>query len=124
CNLYRCTYDVAGTPVSAILKIARDAADNDLVANETRVLRHLAASPLFGKYAPYIPTLVEAFRYQQDADVTNRQANVLRFVDGLYSLAEVARAYPAGVDPRDMVWIWRRLLVALGFLHRSGVIHG
>jgi serine/threonine protein kinase len=124
CNLYRCTYDLDGKPVAAILKIARDPADNDLVANETRVLRHLSASPSFDTYRPYIPALVEAFRYQHNTGAMFRQANVLRFVDGLYSLAEVARAYSDGVNPRDVAWIWRRLLVALGFLHRSGVIHG
>ena len=33
-------------------------------------------------------------------------------------------AYPDGVDPRDVAWMWRRLLVALGLAHRAGVVHG
>ena len=33
-------------------------------------------------------------------------------------------AYPRGIDPKDMAWMWRRLLVALGFAHASGIIHG
>ena len=41
----------------------------------------------------------------------------------LVSLAEVAQAYPQGVDPRDAAWMWRRLLVALGFAHRAALVH-
>ena len=41
-----------------------------------------------------------------------------------FSLAEVRRAYPAGVDARQMAWIWRRLLIALGHAHDRDVVHG
>ena len=34
------------------------------------------------------------------------------------------RARPDGLDPRDVAWMWRRLLVALGLAHRAGVVHG
>ncbi len=45
-------------------------------------------------------------------------------LDGFRSLTEVGTAYPDGVDPRDAAWMWRRLLVGLGFAHRAGVLHG
>jgi hypothetical protein len=32
--------------------------------------------------------------------------------------------YPDGIDPRDMAWMWRRVLTALGFAHINGLIHG
>jgi hypothetical protein len=124
CLLYRCRGGADGAGAPAILQIVRDPADNDLVANEARALRRLASSPLYAAYRAYVPGLVDAFRYPGVADGVERRANVLTYVDGLCSLAEVAEAYPAGLDPRDVAWIARRLLVALGFLHRSGVIHG
>ena len=53
-----------------------------------------------------------------------RRASLRERAGGWYTLAEVRRAYPMGVDPKDMAWMWRRLLVALGFAHLNGVIHG
>jgi serine/threonine protein kinase len=43
---------------------------------------------------------------------------------GFRSLSEVRDAFPGGVDPRDAAWMWRRLLVAVGAAHRTGLIHG
>jgi serine/threonine protein kinase len=44
--------------------------------------------------------------------------------DELYTLEDVRAAHPAGLDARDVAWIWRRLLSVLGFAHTQGVIHG
>ena len=41
--------------------------------------------------------------------------------DLVVNLGDIASG---GVDPRDAAWMWRRLLVALGFAHRAGVLHG
>jgi hypothetical protein len=48
----------------------------------------------------------------------------IRSPDELYTLAEVRAAYPAGLDGRDVAWIWRRLLYVLGFVRAQGVSHG
>ncbi len=40
------------------------------------------------------------------------------------SLADVLRAKPSGIEPRQTVWVWRRLLEVIAFLHASGVVHG
>jgi hypothetical protein len=59
-----------------------------------------------------------------------RLATVLKYHDGiagpddLYSLQDVRAAYPSGVDPRDMAWMWRRLLTILGYVHQRGLVHG
>jgi hypothetical protein len=42
----------------------------------------------------------------------------------LHTLDEVRRAFPGGVEPRQAVWIWRRILETLSLLHQSGVVHG
>ncbi|HEY7215207.1 MAG TPA: hypothetical protein VIC28_11290, partial [Thermoanaerobaculia bacterium] len=51
---------------------------------------------------------------------------VLRWEDGfVHTFEDVRRAYPRGIDPRPSIWIWRRILELLAFLHyTSGFIHG
>ena len=62
--------------------------------------------------------------YRDESTGVDRAVNVLRAEPGLVSLAAVLAACPSGLDGRDVAWIWRRLLVALGVAHRAGVIHG
>ncbi len=54
-----------------------------------------------------------------------REALAVRHASGfVHTLEDVSRAYPRGVDPRHAVWIWRRTLELLGFVHASGWSHG
>ncbi|GAB2944387.1 hypothetical protein GCM10027280_36480 [Micromonospora polyrhachis] len=105
------------------LKLPRDPTNNDLMEREAIALRTLAerGDP---RYLPYVPRLVETFRHRDPATAARRLINVVATAPGLHSLAEVHRAYPHGLDPRDAAWMWRRLLVALGLAHRAGVVHG
>jgi hypothetical protein len=41
-----------------------------------------------------------------------------------HTLADVKRAHPDGVDGRTAVWMWRRILELLAWLHASDVAHG
>lgn len=106
-----------------LLKIARDPADNDLIDRELAALTQLRARG-DARLLAYIPRLAGSERQRDPATGTVRRATILDRLDGFVSLGEVSRAYPAGLDPRDAAWIWRRLLVALGVAHRAGVIHG
>ncbi len=125
CNLYHCTHIFDGKETAAIFKVARQPADNDLVANEAAVLQHLASSQEYKQFHAYIPQVVDTFDYRDPSSPAPRRVNVLAFEAGQYfSLQEVRAHYPQGVDPKDMAWMWRRLLIALGFAHACGVIHG
>jgi serine/threonine protein kinase len=44
----------------------------------------------------------------------------LERLNGFVPLSRITTA----VDPRDATWMWRRLLVGLGWAHRAGVVHG
>ncbi|WP_238438447.1 protein kinase family protein, partial [Frankia nepalensis] len=136
---------MAGTDESrCVVKIARSAGDDDLVAREAAALRRLArlGDP---RYAAYVPRLVDTVRFREgQAPGATRRANVLGLLGGLsprvpspssrnrelgrpddfVTLAQARAAYPAGLDPRDVAWMWRRLLVAIGYAHRAGVAHG
>ncbi|UGQ13290.1 molecular chaperone DnaJ [Yinghuangia sp. ASG 101] len=122
--LYKVTYaDKDGSEVRALLKMPRSVADNDLMAREATALARIAREG-DRKYAAYVPALIESFRHRDADNGNERRANVIERVRGFASLAEVRDAYPDGLDARDVAWMWRRLLVALGYAHRAGVVHG
>jgi len=114
---------VTGRGERVVLKVPADPADSDLIEREAVALAQLAAEGE-PRFRPYVPRLVETFRYRDVATGTVRQVNVLDRLEGFHSLAEVREAYPDGLDPRDVAWMWRRLLVALGFAHHATVLHG
>jgi len=106
-----------------LVKLARDPADGDLISREAAALRWLAANG-DPAYLPYVPTLLGTRRYADPATGIIRRGNVLAELSSFVTLEAVSRRFPAGLDPRDVAWIWRRVLVALGFAHRSGLVHG
>jgi len=105
-----------------VLKLARDPHDNDLMDREAAALAWMR-SHADGAYLAYLPHLAGRQRQQDPATGIQRRANLIGWLDGFVSLADVRSAYPGGVDPRDAAWMWRRLLVAIGTAHRAGVIH-
>ncbi len=122
CCLYHCTRKDSN-PEQSAFKIVVDPRDNDLVANEATVLRHLWGAKEWTKFRSYLPEIYDSFICRDSASAL-RQVNVLAFLGGFYSLNEVKKAYPDGVDPKDVAWMWRRLLVVLGLAHANRVIHG
>ena len=121
-NLYPCSYVEDGRVHRSVLKIVRDWHNNDLAENGARILRILARGEDAETFSPYLPNLVESFVYESGG--VNRQAVILEKYDGWYSWEDVHQVYPKGVDPKDMAWMWRRLLVVLGFSHSKKILHG
>lgn len=119
CDLFPA--EIAGAPV--LLKAARSARDNDLLQAEARALRQLDRGLAGQRVRAHFPALVEHVLVS-DASGARRQVNVLRAEAGVVSLAEVIRAYPAGLDPADAAWMFNRLLAALGAAHSLGLVHG
>ena len=117
-NVYRGVHD--GAPVA--VKVARQSRDGDLLCGERATLRRIEHQ-VEKRFHPFFPRLLDSFVYQEPSG-EQRATNVLSWVNGAYTLKEIRRAYPAGVDPKDVAWIWRRLLVALGAAHRAGIVHG
>ncbi|MDP9900053.1 lipopolysaccharide kinase InaA family protein [Variovorax ginsengisoli] len=108
------------------MKIARDAGHRDALAQELQVLSALQAiqAPGAAYYTRRLPQPVGAGRADGGAGDL-RDALVLRHPAGYWgSLADVMQTQPRGIDPRHAVWIWRRMLEVLGFLHANGWSHG
>jgi serine/threonine protein kinase len=122
CNLYLGISSTTGK--RCLLKFPIKPEDNDLALNETRILTHLKKGNEYEKLRHFVSQLIDTFSYQERASGIIRHVNVLSYSKGWYSLKEVRKAYPQGIDAHDMAWIWRRLLVALGFAHANHVIHG
>jgi|SRR5271166_424375 len=121
CDLYESTH----RSDRVCFKIAQSAADNDLVENESRVLKKLfPAKQEEVKFYRYLPRCLDTFAFRGAGSTATRQVNVLTFLDGYRSLAEVHNVYPNGLDYRDVVWMLKRTLAGIGFVHSQGVVHG
>ncbi len=108
----------------AVLKIARRPASNRLLDGERAAYRSLAA--MLGDnmwLRPYYPRLRDVGAIA-GPDGSVRRVNVLDELTGFVTLAQVKRAYPAGLDGRDWAWMYRRLLRALAGAHLAGLVHG
>jgi hypothetical protein len=109
-----------------VIKMLRALPDADLLAREWRIVHALNASVAQG--APFFTTLLPQPVAKGRADAGDgipRLALVYRWRSGFqHTLEEIERQYPAGVGARAAVWIWRRVLDLLGWVHRSGYVHG
>jgi serine/threonine protein kinase len=94
-------------------------------AREAKILRELTAlacSDSDAHFALLLPEVVTVGMVEGD---TSRHALVLKAPNGYWgSLAALHEHFPQGLDPRHAVWIWRRLLAMLAFLHSRGWAHG
>lgn len=130
CNVYRCAYKLDDKQRQGMFRAARNAADNDLVKNEAQTVYHLQATTDYDDFRPFLPLMLDSFLYKDASLDKARQVNIFGLHEEinspgeLHSLQEVYDYYPNGIDPRDMAWMWRRVLYVLGFLHKQNVIHG
>jgi hypothetical protein len=109
-----------------VIKVLRGEVNPDAFASESRLIFGLAASR--DPDAPHMTTLLPQIAAVGKLTKRNRAprtAIVHRWRSGfIHTLREVRAAYPDGVDVRTAVWMWRRQLDLLGWLHRNGVRHG
>jgi len=120
-NIYSCHYFENRHIRSGVLRVVRDPRKNHLSRSEVHTLNILRNSRDAAKLLPYIPLLLDEFFYE--SGTTSHHTVIFEQTKGWYSLEQVHTAYPNGIDPKDMAWMWRRLLVALGFAHANSVIH-
>ncbi len=80
--------------------------------------------PAAGYFSPFVPRPV-ARGVVIGGGYQGRSALAYRDERGfVHDLQRVRQAYAGGVDPKVGVWLWRRTLEVLAFLHRNGVTHG
>ncbi len=113
------------TPLTetVVLKIARGIPGGERLAREWKVLGELEDPAREGSahFARVLPLRVLHGKVH-GRDVL---ASAFRFRAGFqFTLEDVKREYPAGADARAIVWMWKRMLDVLGWLHDDGWCHG
>lgn len=112
-------------PLLATLKLSGQPDGAAPLQREAEVLRELHATapdPAAGYVAQCLPTVIACGPVENEP---SSHALVLKHPTGYWgSLAEVSARFPRGIDPRHAVWIWRRMLDILKFLHAAGWSHG
>lgn len=99
------------------LKVAKTPRDNDLLAAESSALKKLHA--IDAQWTRAYPRLLDSFMAEG-----RRRANAIENIEDVYTLDELYRMHPTGLDPRHVVWIWRKLLMAIAYAHDQKIIHG
>lgn len=94
--------------------------DNDLMGNMATTLRQLK-NDVPDQYQAFFPKFIEKLMIAQTDG--NRAAVVVSHTEGMYSLDEVLKAYPQGLHGRDVAWMFRRMLVAVGNAADAGFVH-
>lgn len=107
------------------VKIVKNVVDNDLLVNETNTLDflwHDAITKNLSAMDHIRPIHLDSFEFQQGK--SKKRAIVFSPLEDCYSLEEVIKAYPDGLDLRDAAWMWNRLLASLMVPSQCGVVHG
>lgn len=110
----------------AILKILRDREDGDEFDNEWNVLQtlHRSNAPGVDNFTLLIPQPI-IHGHIAAGSFAGKRVSVFRWAGGFYhNFYEVIQAYPQGIPHRASIWIWRRILEVLSFIHASGMVHG
>ncbi|HMB55128.1 MAG TPA: hypothetical protein VKU40_17550 [Thermoanaerobaculia bacterium] len=106
-----------------LLKVLRDASARDRFDNEWKVLSRLDGQA-DAAFLHRLPRPVVRGEMAGGAH-SGRPAMAFSWPHGTHHGFEaVRRRHPEGIEPRAAVWVWRRILETLAFLHRHGVAHG
>jgi hypothetical protein len=109
-----------------VLKVFRSATDADAAAREWEALSALSASEARGAahFSMRLPAPIARGTTRVPGG-PERPCVVTRALPGFrWNLEDVRKAFPGGLDARHAVWMWRRLLELLGWVHESGWVHG
>ena len=111
-------------PALVVMKLSSAPTAAAAFAREAEVLRELqkTGDDVAGAFFSRLLPEVVAVGAVEDS---GRHALVMRHPNGFWgSLAALSERFPAGLDARHAVWIWRRMLDVLGFIHDHGWSHG
>ena len=116
---------IGSMPFLAVIKLSAAGNAAAMHAREAMVLRELqglAGDEADASFAQLMPEVVAIGAVAGDEP---RHALVLKAPNGYWgSLADLNAHFPQGLDPRHAVWIWRRVLGMMAFVHSRGWVHG
>jgi len=109
-----------------LVKVLRDKRDGGIFDHEWNMLQSLQQSNAPGAdlFLRLVPQPVLHGDISAGLMVAQR-VSIFRWASGFYhTFEEIARGYPQGIPPQASIWVWRRILELLSFLHASGMVHG
>jgi serine/threonine protein kinase len=116
---------VGSLPLLATIKLSSASRAEALYAREAEVSRELQLLDRDGAGVYFSPLLPEVMAHGAVDRNHGGRALVLRHPTGYWgSLASLNERFAAGLDPRHAVWIWRRMLEIMNFIHTNGWCHG
>ena len=110
----------------AVVKVLREDRERERFDHEWDVLRQLqrSAAPQAAALLGRLPEPI-AHGEAAGAAFAGRRVSIRRWAGGFtHTLEAFQHAFPGGIEPRASVWIWRRILEVLAFLHGEGLVHG
>lgn len=120
-----CSGDIAnlylgkvGLDTPVLVKVARNEFDNDLLKSEGEVLKDLVPK-LKDSWSYFVPQILDSFKTDSDGV----WCNILEFFPGFLDVESIRRL-STGVDGRTLVWMYKRLLGLLSWVHKYKIIHG
>jgi serine/threonine protein kinase len=109
-----------------VIKVLREPNDASSFENEWKTLQLLQKSEArgAGAFSYLLPQPVMSGTSTGGAYI-GQKINIFRWASGFqHTLEDVIRQYPEGIPPRASIWVWRRILEILSFIHASGMAHG
>lgn len=108
-----------------VVKVLRALGDADLLRREQAVLQRLYRSGVQGTthfagrlHRPVAMAPVVIDRVERLVAVREWRSGFI------HDLTAVGRVHANGVDPKIATWVLKRLLELLGWVHRTGLVHG
>jgi serine/threonine protein kinase len=108
-----------------VIKVLRALSDQDLFHREYTVLERLQTRPTQGDehFTRRLPHPIGIDTVVRTRD--ERPVAVYGWHSGFYlTLDDVAREHPGGIQGEIAVWVFKRVLEILGFIHEAGFVHG
>ena len=109
-----------------VIKVLRDRDALQQLDNEWETIQTLQNSnaPGADTFTTLIPQPV-THGTSTDGAFSGRRVNLFRWAAGFkHTFEAVQHAHPQGIPPRASIWVWRRILEVLSFVHNSGMVHG
>lgn len=109
-----------------LIKVLRDEQHKVSFEQEWKTLEFLQKSEATGAetFLRLIPQPV-VHGIAQGGAFAGKSVSIFRWASGFqHTFEAVRKAYPQGIAPRASIWVWRRILEVLAFLHASGAAHG
>jgi len=105
-----------------VIKVAKNPIDNDLLENESTILK------LFNKDKKSIigrttPILTESFKIKNKVK-QKVMVNVIDHLKDYVPSSYIHSLYQSKLNPRHIIWIWKRILMTLYYVHERDYIHG